>query len=49
MKPKKYLIVEYIGQYPIGKSIILTTRHKNFLKMLQTLKSIFNETIDKGK
>jgi len=33
MKSKKYLIIEYVGKYPIGKSITLVTKHKNFLKM----------------
>ena len=35
---KKYLIVEYVGKRPIGKSLVLTTRHKNFFKMLTDAK-----------
>jgi len=31
---KKYLIVEYVGKHPIGKSMVLNTNHKNFLKVL---------------
>lgn len=35
---KKYLIVEYVGKYPIGKTLVLNTKHKNFLKMLADAK-----------
>ena len=34
MMSKKYLIVEYVGKHPIGKSMVLNTNHKNFLKVL---------------
>jgi len=33
-KSKKYLIVEYVGKYPVGKSMVLHTKHKNFIKLL---------------
>jgi len=35
---KKYLIIEYIGKLPIGKRLVLNTKHKNFLKMLADAK-----------
>ena len=37
-KTRKYLIVEYIGDLPVGNRIELNTKHKNFLKMLADAK-----------